>query len=341
MRISRVVGLTAALALVAGTVACSTPSSDSSGTADDSEAFATIEHAYGTTIIPEKPERVASVAWMNHEVPLAFGIVPVGMAKMTSGDEDGDGMFPWVTEKLEELGAETPVLFDETDGIDFEAVAGTNPDVILAAYSWITEEEYETLSKIAPVVAFPGLPYATTMNETIELNAKALGLEDEGQELIDDLQTHSEEALAELPALQDQRVLFAAADPSDFSKLSVFTLPDSRPGFLLDLGLPQPAIMDELAEENVTFFSEVSAEQAERFDDVDVFAMYGTPDGSFLKSLQADPILSKVPAIAAGRLAILEEDTAVAMLANPSPLGVPWGIDQYLSILAEAAAIGR
>ena len=30
------------------------------------------------------------------------------------------------------MGAETPVLFDETDGIDFEAVADTDPDVILA-----------------------------------------------------------------------------------------------------------------------------------------------------------------------------------------------------------------
>ncbi len=31
-----------------------------------------------------------------------------------------------------------PVLFDETDGIDFEAVADTNPDVILASYSGLT-----------------------------------------------------------------------------------------------------------------------------------------------------------------------------------------------------------
>ena len=87
-------------------------------------------------------------------------------------------MLPWVTEKLEELGAETPVLFDETDGIDFEAVAGTNPDVILAAYSGITEEEYEALLENRSRCRVPRLPYATTMNETIELNAKALGLED-------------------------------------------------------------------------------------------------------------------------------------------------------------------
>ena len=49
------------------------------------------------------------------------------------------------------------MLFDETDGIDFEAVADTQPDVILASYSGLTQEEYDTLSKIAPVVAYPEL----------------------------------------------------------------------------------------------------------------------------------------------------------------------------------------
>ena len=114
----------------------------------------TIKHALGTTIITKKPERVATVAWANHEVPLALSVVPVGMSKATWGDDDNDGVLPWVEEKLEELGAKTPVLFDETDGIDFEAVADTKPDVILAAYSGLTQEEYETLSKIAPTVAY-------------------------------------------------------------------------------------------------------------------------------------------------------------------------------------------
>ena len=38
---------------------------------------------------------------------------------------------------------------DRYDGIDFEAVADTQPDVILAAYSGLTQEDYDTLSKIA------------------------------------------------------------------------------------------------------------------------------------------------------------------------------------------------
>ncbi len=91
-------------------------------------------------------------------MPLALGVVPVGMAAANFGDDDGNGVLPWVEEKLDELDAKTPVLFDETDGIDFEAVADTKPDVILAAYSGLTKKDYDTLSKIAPVVAYPDAP---------------------------------------------------------------------------------------------------------------------------------------------------------------------------------------
>ena len=128
-----------------------------------SSAFpVTIEHAFGETTIEAKPERVATVAWANHEVPLALGVVPVGMGEATWGDDDDDGVLPWVEDKLEELGADTPVLFDETDGIDFEAVADTEPDVILASYSGLTQEDYDTLSKIAPVVAYPEVAWGTS-----------------------------------------------------------------------------------------------------------------------------------------------------------------------------------
>ena len=104
----------------------------------------TIEHALGTTVLEAQPERVATVQWANHEVPLALGVVPVGMAAANFGDEDGDGLLPWVADELAELDAATPVLFDENDGIDFEAVADTDPDVILAAYSGLTQEDYDT-----------------------------------------------------------------------------------------------------------------------------------------------------------------------------------------------------
>nr|WP_240949064.1 iron-siderophore ABC transporter substrate-binding protein [Microbacterium sp. CFH 90308] len=316
-------------------------SADAAGDAaqgsDASGSFpVTVEHAFGETTIETQPERVATVSWSNQEVPIALGVVPVGMAEVTWGDDDNDGVLPWVEEELEELGAETPVLFDETDGIDFEAVADTQPDVILAAYSGLTQEEYDTLSKIAPVVAYPEVAWGTSYEEMIRLNSAALGLADEGEALIDELHTEVETALAQHPALADSTVLFSYIDPSDFSQVGFYTSLDTRPGFLTSLGLPEPTVVTEESEGNDAFFAEISAEEADRFADVDVFVTYGDASGSIIPQLQADPLLSQIPAIAEGRIAILEESTPLAASANPSPLSIGWGIDEYFSVLAGA-----
>ncbi|MGZ8803725.1 MAG: ABC transporter substrate-binding protein, partial [Microbacterium sp.] len=230
----------------------------------------TIEHAYGETTIEVKPERIATVAWANHEVPLALGVVPVGVSKATWGDDDGDGVLPWVEDRLEELGAETPVLFDETDGIDFEAVADTRPDVILAAYSGLTQEEYDTLSKIAPVVAYPDVAWSTSYEQMIRLDSAAIGLSSEGDDLIDELHAQVESALAEHPRLADSKILFSYIDPTDLSQVGLYTSLDTRPGFLAELGQPQPSIVEEESVGTDLFFLSVSSEEAERFDDVDV-----------------------------------------------------------------------
>lgn len=101
-RLLSAVALAGAAALALSACAPSTPSSTGGGSA--AESSLTIKHALGTTTVPEKPERIATVNWANHEVPLALGVVPVGMARANFGDDDGNGLLPWVEEKLEELG---------------------------------------------------------------------------------------------------------------------------------------------------------------------------------------------------------------------------------------------
>lgn len=341
VRTSRLLAVGAAAALALSLSACATSTTDSGSDAGSNPASGdafpvTIEHVYGETTIETKPERVATVAWANHEVPLALGITPVGFSKASWGDDDDNGILPWVEEKLDELGGEEPVLFDEADGIDYEAVADTNPDVILASYSGLTQEEYDTLSKIAPVVAYPDIAWGTPVDEMIEMNSKALGLEEEGKALIEDLHADADAALEENSVLKDKKVLFAFFDPADLSQIGYYTAVDTRPGYLHDnLGMPLPSIVEESADSK-EFYLSVSAEDAAKFDDVDVIATYG--DESLIATLQADPLLSKIPAIAEGRIAILPDATPIAASANPSPLSIPWGLSDYLALLAAPLA---
>lgn len=331
---------TAGLLLLTGCATVSAPGAEPAGEGDIAVGTFPVEvtHAYGTTTITEQPERIATVAWANHEVALALGIVPVGMSKATWGDDDGDGILPWVEDRLAELGGETPALFDETDGIPFEQIADTAPDVILAAYSGLTQEEYDTLSKIAPVVAYPDVAWGTSYEDMIRLDSAALGLAAAGDELIDELHAEVDAALAAHPELAGATVLFSYLDPADLSQVGFYTSLDTRPGFLESLGLPAPAIVAEESEGTEAFYLTVSAEQADRFDDVDVFVTYGEPDGAMVAALQADPLLSQIPAIANGRIAVLENNTPLAASANPSPLSIGWGIDEYFALLADAVA---
>ena len=298
----------------------------------------TIEHAWGETTIESKPERVAAVAWANHEVPLALGVVPVGMAEVSWGDDDGDGVLPWVEDKLAELDAETPTLFDETDGIDFEAVAATQPDVILASYSGITEEEYDTLSKIAPTIAYPDVAWGTSVQDMVRMNSEALGLADEGEQLVEDLDAKTAESLAEHPELAGKSIMFTYIDPTNLSQVGFYTTHDTRPGFLADVGMTMPQLVVDASAETEEFYVTRSAEELDAFQDVDIFVTYGDADGELLDTITTDPVLSQIPAVKAGHVAILEDSTPLAASANPSPLSIEWGIDDYLGLLADAVA---
>lgn len=324
------------LAAAVALTACAGPAADTAaeGPGDDAAFPVTIEHAFGETTISQKPVRVATVSWSNQEVPLALGVVPVGMAAVSWGDDDGDGVLPWVEDRLAELGADTPVLFDETDGIDFEAVNDTRPDVILAGYSGLTQEEYDTLSKIAPVVAYPEVAWGTSLEDMIRIDAKALGLDAEADAFIDELRGEIDAALEANAVIRDKKILFSFIDPSDFSQIGFYTSLDTRPGFLAGLGLPEPSIVAEESAGSDAFYTSVSAEQAERFADVDIFVTYGDPEGDLVERMQGDPLLSKIPAIAAGHVVILPDSTPLAAAANPSPLSIGYNIGDYLALFA-------
>ncbi|MGY2078205.1 iron-siderophore ABC transporter substrate-binding protein [Blastococcus sp. SYSU DS0828] len=335
-RASHLAAASAAALLTVGLAACS--SSEAGETTGSAGEFTpiTIEHALGTTTIPEKPERIATVQWANHEVPLALGVVPVGMAAANFGDDDGNGLLPWVEERLEELDAETPVLFDETDGIDFEAVADTNPDVILAGYSGLTQEDYDTLSEIAPVVAYPAAPWATPWQDMIEVNAAGMGMAADGEELIADLEQQISDAVAEHPELEGTATMFMThVDTTDLSEVSFYTPHDTRAAFFEDLGLATPESIAAASTDPDKYSGSISAEQIDTLDDVELIVTYG--DQALVDALEADPLLSQMPAVRNGAIVLLP-NTPLGTAANPTPLAIPWVLEDYVGMLAEAAA---
>ena len=295
----------------------------------------TITHAFGETVLETKPEKIATISWGNQDVPLALGIVPVGVSEANYGVLDDSGLLPWTKDAFSDLEATEPNLFRDTDGIDFEAISASEPDVILAAYSGITQEEYDLLSEIAPVVAYPELPWQTFWRDQIRINATAIGMQKEGEALVTELETLIKEKLSSYSQLEGKSAAFFYFSPTDLGKFYIYLPGDPRAAYLTDLGMHFPESVVTLAEGMESFCIEVSAEHVDILNDIDIVIAYGNEE--LLTALQNDSLLKTMPAIANGAVALIEDGTPLAASCTPSALSIEATIDEYLQLLNEAA----
>ena len=329
---------TASLSTTTLLAACGRSKSASSTT---SGKTISIKHVYGTTEVPADATKVATVAWANQDVLLALGIMPLGFSKQTWGVTDGSGMLPWTKEKVDELtanGAAQPKLFDDDGGVKInpQAVNATKPEVILAVYSGMSKEEYETLSKIAPTVAYPKVAWGTPWRETIAINATAVGKKAEGEKLVADLEKQVADAVAKHPQIKGKAAAFCYTAEGDATKFGYYTTADPRTAFLSDLEMKVPASVEKASKENASAFNvDISTENADSLNDFDLIVMYGTE--SDLAAMQANSLLSQVRAIKNGAVAFVGNSDPMAASTNPGPLSIPWGIEKYVGLIATAA----
>ncbi|WP_411348559.1 iron-siderophore ABC transporter substrate-binding protein [Paenibacillus sp. WLX2291] len=301
---------------------------------DDVQYPITIKHALGTTVIEKKPERVATVQWANQDVALALGVVPVGFSAANFGVQDDSGILPWTAQKLKELGATNPNVFQDTDGLDFEAISDSKPDVILAAYSGITQEDYHLLSQIAPVVAYPTAPWATTWREQVTLNATGMGMAKEGEQLIKDTEALINDKVSAYPQIKGKKVVWVNFSADDLSKLHIYTPVDSRVSFLYELGMEYPESVTKQITDPTSYSLNLSAENAEALNDADLIVGYG--DDKLYQAVKADPLLGKIPAIQRGSVAFISSDTPLVAAGTPNPLSISYTIDEYLKLIGDA-----
>ncbi|KYG30547.1 iron-siderophore ABC transporter substrate-binding protein [Alkalihalobacillus trypoxylicola] len=333
-------------------IGCSTSDSEEENTTDnnsdettseettenetDAEYPITIEHALGEAVIESKPERIATIQWANHDIVLALGVEPVGFSAANFGVEDDSGLLPWTTEKLEELGIENPNIYQDTDGLDFEAIADSNPDVILAAYSGITEEDYEILTQIAPVVAYPTSPWTTTWREQVLLNAEGMGMKEDGEQLIADTEQLIEDKVAEYPEIVGKKIVWVNFSATDMSGLHLYTPTDTRVSFLQELGMEYPENIIEMIEDETAYSLNLSSENADVLNEADVIIGYG--DESLYEAVKADSRLGQITAIERGSVAFIGGNSTLAASGTPNPLSIAYTIDDYLDIIADAVS---
>ncbi len=273
----------------------------------------TIDHKFGTTVIEEEPDRVASVDFNEADNLLALGVQPV-VIRDWFGDQRR-AVWPWA----DALMAETPdILRCE---LNYEQIAAAEPDVITAVWSGITEADYEKLSQIAPVVAVPeGVgDYALDWKDQALIVGRAIGREDEAE--------------AQVAALEG-RIATMRADHAEWAGKTVTLATywdgtpriclrdDSRVLLLSELGFAANPVVDALSGDQ-NFSAEVSEERIDAFDS-DILMWFAD---DYMAEMEALAFRRVLPAVQEGR-EIVRGPQVTRAFRHTSLLSLPYLLDE-------------
>ncbi|MEM7443542.1 MAG: iron-siderophore ABC transporter substrate-binding protein [Pseudomonadota bacterium] len=245
-----------------------------------------IDHAMGSTVVPDNPQRIVVLTNEGTEALLALGVTPVGAAQSWTGD-------PWY-DHIEEAMADAMNLGVES-GINLELVAALEPDVILGNKQR-HEEVYPQLSAIAPTVLSERLRGDWRVN--FELYAEALGMEDEGEAVLADYDARIAGLREQLGDHLTEEVSVVRFLPS---QIRIYQL-DSFSGVVLgDLGFARPE------NQNVDEFAlRVGRESIPDMNGDRIFYFtYDTGDGEGVAQQEGalgDPLWQSLTAVQAGQV---------------------------------------
>ncbi|WP_116046044.1 iron-siderophore ABC transporter substrate-binding protein [Amycolatopsis palatopharyngis] len=294
----------------------------------------TIDSALGTAEIPQRPERIVTLGQGSAETAIALGQTPVGIESYEWGSDE-TGYLPWIHEAVTAEGGQLPTQFTGGEDIDFEAVVELAPDVILAPWSGITQEQFDILNDIAPTVAYPGEAWSTDWDEQISIIGKALGRTADAGELIAGIEQRFTETAATRPAYGD--VTFSYIYTNGPGTLGVFLPDEQRVAMVSKLGLAVDPVVESLPETEGTDSALIGLEQADRLRDSDlVFTFYANPETK--QEIEAQPLYRSIPAVERGSVVASADNSFVTASSIINPLTVPWVIDRYLPEIDAAIA---
>lgn len=302
------------------------PATEAESTAVTSDtAFpVTLEHKYGSTTISAQPVRIVTVGLTDHDALLALGIVPVGTSEWFGGYPGS--IWPWAQDKLSDVIPEAV----GGESINFEKIASLQPDLILALYAGVTQEEYDILSQIAPTVAQPGdyVDYGIPWQELTLTVGKAVGQAAEAEALIAGVEEKFAQVRAEHPEFAGATSIVA----TPYEGIWVYGAQDVRGRLLTMLGFELPAGLAEIT--GAEFGGNLSMERADLLD-VDVIIWL---DAEEAEGELGGPVYQSLPVHTEGREVHLSsyDDPLGGATSFVSVLSLPFLLDGLVPQLADA-----
>lgn len=337
MPLSRTTALGALLVAVvsaAALTACAPAAENTDGApVVDSDAFpVTIEHAYGDTEIPEQPQRVVTVGVTEQDTLWALGVKPVGVTEWYGGHDFAS--WPWADDAR---GDSEPEVLTTSDGLDFEAIALLDPDLIIGTNAGMTEEDYDRLSDIAPTIAHSGdysMYFEPWDVQTLQIG-EAVGLKDEAQQLVDDIDAQFAEAAAAHPEFAGKSIVFL--QNAIYDGAAIAYQDGLSTDFLTALGFTIPSEIDAYAPEDSSGGqATIPVENLDVLNAADVL-IWGTESDDDIAALEDEPFVTAISAMQNSSVVYTDGVVAGAIYFT-SALSLPYVLDSLVPALADAVA---
>jgi ferric hydroxamate transport system substrate-binding protein len=295
--------LVAALAaLVTGAAACGTTEDGTATAGGGGDAITLTDSRGEEVVLADGPaSRVVALEWMHAENLVTLGVQPVGVA-------DVEGYTTWA-------GAAVPLGDDVADvgtraEPSVDAIIDLDPDLILAEADSATDL-LRQLEELAPVLVVAGSDAGGNlerMREAFSTVAEAVGREDEGEQVLDDLDAFLDDSAAALDDAGMAGEGFAMADGwMDGSTISIRMFGEG-------------SLMSDLAEaiglenawtgevDEVWGLGTTDLEGLTALGDAHLF--YSASEEDVFESGMADnPVWENLPVVAAGNVHKLEPGT--------------------------------
>lgn len=326
--------LVVAVISAAALTSCAPAAENTDGApAVDSDAFpVTVEHAYGDTTIPEQPQRVVTVGVTEQDTLWALGVKPVGVTEWYGGYDYAS--WPWADEAR---GDSEPEVLTTSDGLDFEAIALLDPDLIIGTNAGLTEEDYDRLSDIAPTVAHSGdysMYFEPWDVQTLQIG-EAVGLKDEAQQLVDDIDARFADAAEANPEFAGKSIVFL--QNAIYDGAAIAYQDGLSTDFLTDLGFTIPSEIDAYAPEDSSGGqANIPVENLDVLNAADVL-IWGTESDDDITALEDEPFVTAISAMQNDSVVYTDGITAGAIYFT-SALSLPYVLDSLVPALAEAVA---
>ncbi|MDN5617542.1 ABC transporter substrate-binding protein [Rothia sp. HC945] len=335
----------AALALAG----CSTGSNDGkdssaaggSSSADPDAFPVTLESQFGETKIDSEPKKVVGLGWINAEIALSLGVIPIGSGYVGWG-ENKNHSTDWFDDKVKELGGDQPTRFSETDGTNFEEIAKLSPDLILAAVGSMDQETFDKLKEIAPVVVYSKDHkdgWAVPWQDSTRTIGKALGRSSTADDVVKKVESKLSEAGEKHSQIKDATFVASNLSVSEAQPtISVYTQGDGRVNFLESLGMKNSEAAESVKAD--TFYGTWSNERASELTSDMIYSWVESKDD--VEKIKSNDVLKQIPAIAKDA-AVLDYDQKNGLGMGNTPLGIEWLVDNtdFIDKIADAVSNGK